>query len=125
MDLTGKNLANRYQVKELIGRGGMAEVYKVWDSQRQIFLAMKLLHPELAFDKVALRRFRREAKTLAKISHPNIVRFFGLEEDNDHVFILMDYVDGNSLKYKIFKSKPSVPVDEAQHIIDLCSRALD
>ena len=66
-ELVGQTLANRYRVDKLIGRGGMAEVYKVWDSQRAVFLAMKLLHSDIAEDKVFIRRFKREANTLSKL----------------------------------------------------------
>ena len=76
--LTGKILLNRYRVDSFLGRGGMAEVYKVWDNQRMVFLAMKVLHQDMAEDKIFLRRFRREAQTLAKLEHPHIVRFHGL-----------------------------------------------
>ena len=69
-NLTGKMLLNRYRVDEFIGRGGMAEVYKVWDVQRMTFLAMKVLHQDLATDKIFIRRFQREARTFRKFSIP-------------------------------------------------------
>jgi serine/threonine protein kinase len=57
-NLVNKTLSNRYHVLEFIGRGGMAEVYKVWDRERSSFLAMKLLHEDLAIDQVFIRRFK-------------------------------------------------------------------
>jgi len=120
--LTGKNLKNRYQVKEFIGRGGMAEVYKVWDSKRMTFLAMKVLHDDLALDKVFMRRFNREAQTLAKLQHPNIVRFFGLEQDDRSAFMLLDYIEGETLKHQIFDAKGSLPLCKIRKIFrSLCS----
>jgi eukaryotic-like serine/threonine-protein kinase len=104
-DLVGKTLLKRYQVIEFIGRGGMAEVYKAWDQNRLIHLALKRLHNDLAQDKIFLRRFLNEAQTLAKLQHPNIVRFYGIESDNLMVFMLMDFIDGNTLKAEIFKAK--------------------
>jgi eukaryotic-like serine/threonine-protein kinase len=103
-DLVGKILANRYQINEFIGRGGMAEVYKAWDHQRATYLALKLLREDLANDRIFLRRFQREAQTLAKLQHPNIVRLFGIETDDLTVFMLMDYIDGTNLQTEIFRA---------------------
>lgn len=96
--LVGKTIQNRYFVQEFIGRGGMAEVYKVWDKQRMTLLAMKVLLEDLALDRVFVRRFKREANTLERLQHPNIVRFFGFEKENHLAFLLMDYIEGQSLK---------------------------
>jgi eukaryotic-like serine/threonine-protein kinase len=93
-DLVGATLSSRYRVDKFLGRGGMADVYKVWDVQRAAVLAMKVLHDDLAEDEVFLRRFRREAQTLAKLTHPNIVRFYEMGKDGELVFMLMEYVDG-------------------------------
>jgi len=82
----------------------MADVYKVWDNHRSVSLAMKLLHEDLAQDKVFLRRFKREANTLSRLQHPNIVRFYGLEQDGRMAFMLMDYIEGHSLRQEIFDS---------------------
>ena len=103
-DLVGRTLLDRYRVEAFIGRGAMAEVYKVWDTQRTTRLAMKLLHEELAMDAIFLRRFQREARTLSLLQHPNIVRFYGLEEDDLLVFILMDYVEGTTLQREIHQT---------------------
>jgi serine/threonine-protein kinase len=100
-DLVGRILLNRYRVDSFIGRGAMADVYKVWDTQRVSFLAMKLLHEELAVDAIFLRRFQREARTLAQLQHPSIVRFYGLEEDDLLVCIMLDYIDGSTLQREI------------------------
>ena len=107
--LIGQTLLNRYQVLEPIGRGGMAEVYKVWDRERSVHLAMKVLHEELAIDRVFMRRFQREAQTLAQLQHPNIVRFYGFEHDGDLAFMLLDYVDGRSLKRVIYDQRGPLP----------------
>lgn len=100
--LVGKILSNRYKIDTFLGRGGMAEVYKVWDSRRMTFLAMKVLYEDLAIDRVFMRRFKREAETLEKLQHPNIVRFYGLEQDGPNAFMLLDYVEGKTLKRAIF-----------------------
>lgn len=85
--------------------GGMAEVFKVWDQERATYLALKLLREDMAEDPVFLRRFRREAQTLARLQHPNIVRFYGLEQDGLLAFILMEFVDGASLRSEIFQTQ--------------------
>ena len=98
-DLMGQMLLGRFRVESFLGRGGMSEVYKVWDGQRSVHLAMKMLREDLAEDKVFLRRFQREAQTLARLQHPNIVRFYGLEQDGPLAFMLMDYVEGTGHRY--------------------------
>jgi len=80
--IIGTVLKNRYRVDEFLGRGGMAEVYKVWDQDRAVYLALKMLDKDLTRDVGFLRRFRREAKNLAALQHPHIVRFFGMEQDD-------------------------------------------
>ncbi len=104
-NLQGRKIKGRYRVDALIGRGGMAEVYKVWDEERADSLAMKVLREDLAQDKVFLRRFEREAQTLAKLQHRSIVRFYGLEQDDLLVFLLMEYIEGTSLREEIFRAK--------------------
>ncbi len=120
--LVGYVVAGRYRVDEFLGRGGMAEVYKVWDQQRATFLAMKVLHESLAEDKVFLRRFRREATNLAKLRHPNIVRFYEWGEANELVFMLMEYVQGITLSKALKRSgKPFLPSQAVGIIQQVCS----
>lgn len=68
--MIGKTINKRYHVEGSFGRGGMADVYKVWDKQRAVYLAMKVLRQDLAQDPIFLRRFQREAKALAQLQHP-------------------------------------------------------
>jgi serine/threonine protein kinase len=104
-ELIGQVLLNRYRVDGFIGRGAMADVYKIWDSQRAAYLAMKLLREDLAMDTLFLRRFRREAQTLAQLQHPNIVRFYSIEEVDLLAFILMEYIDGTTLQREIHQAR--------------------
>jgi serine/threonine protein kinase len=121
-DLVGRVLLNRYRVDSFVGRGAMSNVYKVWDTQRITFLAMKVLHEELAMDAVFLRRFQREARTLAQLQHPNIVRFYGLEEDDLLVCILLDFIDGTTLQREIRTAHQPLPIDRVLEIFrPVCS----
>jgi serine/threonine-protein kinase len=100
----------------------MADVYKVWDSQRAAALAMKVLHENLAEDQVFLRRFRREAQNLAKLKHPNIVRFYELDQDGELVFMIMEYVDGVTLsKARSRSQSPFTPGQTLSIIQPICS----
>jgi len=115
-------IMNRYRVDEFLGRGGMAEVYKVWDTQRATYLAMKLLHEDLALDRVFIRRFKREGQNLSLLQHPNIVRFYGLEQQDRLAFMLLDFVDGETLKHKIFDARGPMPYADIQVITrSVCS----
>ncbi|MGC1374881.1 MAG: protein kinase [Anaerolineales bacterium] len=121
-DLSGSIILNRYRVDEFIGEGGMADVYKVWDNQRAADLAMKVLRADLAKDAVFLRRLKRESPTLAKLQHPNIVRFYGLEQTDDFSFILMDYVDGVTLREEIDRAKSAFALERVLEVMKpVCS----
>lgn len=121
-NLLDKTLRNRYHVQEFMGRGGMAEVYKVWDQHRMVHLAAKVLHEDLAIDKIFLRRFEREAKNLAKLQHPNIVRFYGFENEDRVAFILMDFIEGETLKHVIYDAKGPIPLGSVIRVVrSICS----
>jgi eukaryotic-like serine/threonine-protein kinase len=104
--LVGQLISGRYKIEEAIGRGGMADVYKAWDQHRATYLAIKVLREDLAQDKIFLRRFQREAHTLERLQHPNIVRFYGLGQDKKLIFLLMDFINGHTLQSLIFE-KPN------------------
>jgi serine/threonine-protein kinase len=91
-------LKKQYFLRELAGSGGMAVVYKAWDQSRMATLAIKVLNPSLAGDYAFLDHFREEARALARLQHPNIVRFYSLERDGDTAFIVMDYIEGVTLR---------------------------
>ena len=116
-DLVGRTLSGRYRVEQLIGRGGMADVYKVWDEARADHLAMKVLREDLAQDKIFVRRFQREAQTLAKLQHRSIVRFFGLEQEDVLVFLLLEYVEGTSLREQIFRAKGPFSLQQVAEVL--------
>src|SRR5512143_1738269 len=121
-NLIGQTLLKRYRVDDFLGRGAMADVYKVWDDQRAAYLAMKLLREDLALDTIFLRRFRREAQALAQLQHPHIVRFYGLEEDNLLAFILMDFVEGTTLQQEIRVARGPLPLGRVLEVFrPVCS----
>ena len=103
-NIIGKILSQRYKIEESVGRGGMAEVYKAWDQQRATYLALKVLRQDLAQDLIFLRRFRREASTLERLQHPNIVRFYGIDQEATLVFMLMDFIQGTTLQTLLFSN---------------------
>ena len=103
--IIGEVLLNQFRVDEFIQSGGMGAVYKVWDLQRNVSLAMKVLNADLAEDPHIYKRFQREASALKKLSHPNIVPFYGLYKTPDFTFLLERFIDGPSLK-EVLKNNP-------------------
>ncbi|MBU3158526.1 Stk1 family PASTA domain-containing Ser/Thr kinase [Clostridium frigoris] len=102
--MIGTFLLNRYEVLENIGEGGMGTVYKAKCHVLNRFVAVKILKKELSNDEEFISRFKREATSIAKLSHPNIVNVYDVCEDNDVNFIVMEYVDGKTLKQIIKKN---------------------
>lgn len=102
----------RYRLLELLGAGGMGSVYKAEHRLMERPVALKVINRSLMEDPAAVERFRREVKTAARLSHPNIVTAFDAEQANEHHFLVMEYVDGLSLDRLIDKQGP-LPVREA------------
>ena len=96
--IINQTLLGQYRVDDFIASGGMGAVYRVWDLKRNVFLAMKVLHAELADDPHIFKRFQREANALKKLAHPNIVPFYGLFQTEAFAFLLERFIDGPSLK---------------------------
>lgn len=94
----GKKLDGRYEITELIGIGGMAEVYKANDLLEKRTVAVKILKNEYANNDDFVRRFRNESKAIAVLSHPNIVRIYDVGFSDKIQFIVMEYIDGITLK---------------------------
>ena len=111
-DLIGQTLGGRYRVEQFIDQGGMASVYRVLDLESNALLALKTLKPDLAEDTVFLRRFGREALVLQRLEHPNIVRFYGLEPLDGHACLLLEYIDGITLRRRIFELGGALPIKE-------------
>src|SRR4051794_37879537 len=108
----GNLLRGRYRLEERIGSGGMSTVYRAFDETLERWVAIKVLHQTMEDDPVQLERFRREARTVARLSHPNVVTVIDAGEDDGHPFIVFEYVDGDTLKALIRRTGP-LPVVEA------------
>lgn len=94
----GKILDRRYQILQLIGLGGMANVYKAYDKNQEIFIAIKILKDEYVDNEDFLRRFKNESKAIAALSHPNIVKIFDMSFNDEFYWIAMEFIDGITLK---------------------------
>ena len=94
----GKRLDGRYEIKEIIGVGGMAVVYKAYDSIEDRIVAIKILKEEFASNEEFQRRFKNESKAIAVLSHPNIVKVFDVSFGDLIQYIVMEYIDGITLK---------------------------
>jgi len=90
-------LGDKYEVRRLVGRGGFAEVYEVWDKDLDRRLACKVLHPEIAWTPGMLARFRQEAKALARLQHPAILPIHFAGDGEGLVYYVMPFVEGESL----------------------------
>ena len=97
----GKRLDGRYEIHELIGQGGMAYVYRAYDRIENRWVAIKILREELSDNSDFLRRFRNESKAIAVLSHPNIVKVYDVSFGDRIQYIVMEYVDGITLKQYI------------------------
>lgn len=111
-----KIIAERYELLELIGQGGMADVYLAQDIILNRTIAIKILRTSLAKDPIYVTRFQREASAAASLSHKNIVEIYDVGEDDDKYYIVMEYVPGMTLKELILK-RGAVHVVEAIDIM--------
>lgn len=107
--MIGSKLVNRYQILERIGGGGMAVVYKARCTLLNRIVAVKILRQQFSIDEDFVRRFRREAQAAASLSHPNIVGIYDVGQDKETYFIVMEYVQGETLKDLIQREAPLEP----------------
>ena len=119
----GKKLDGRYEITELIGVGGMAEVYKGVDVIDNKPVAIKILKKEYAENEEFLRRFRNESKAIAVLSHPNIVKIYDVGFSDKLQYIVMEYIDGITLKEYIEDEKV-ISWKETVHFVIQILRAL-
>jgi len=112
----GQNLLDQFKIEEKIGAGGMGSVYRARQTTLHRDVAIKILHPELADNADAVRRFKREARVCTALDHPNVVRvfLFGQLEDGS-LYIVMEFLDGRSL-LEVLRREGALPVHRALHI---------
>jgi serine/threonine-protein kinase len=120
-------IAQRYQILETLGQGGMGTVYRAADTQSGIIVALKQIRPDLvADDPEMIARFIREGEVLRELNHPNIVRMLAAGEDDSGHYLVMEYVTGGSL-YDLLKRQPRLPIGQtlsiALELADALSRA--
>lgn len=129
----GRRLAGRYEIRSLIGRGGMAEVHLGFDTRLSRIVAIKMLRSDLARDSVFQARFRREAQSAASLNHPNIVAVYDTGEEMvlgpdgrgiSVPYIVMEYVEGHTVKDLLSDGTP-VPINEAVSIVSGVLSALE
>lgn len=123
-NLTGKALDERYLIGELIGSGGMANVYQATDLQNQRTVAVKILREECRENSELVRRFKNESKAISILNHPNIVKVYDVSVQDDMQYIVMEYIDGITLKeYMEYRGQP-LTYKETLHFITQILAAL-
>ncbi len=116
--------AERYQNRELVGRGGMGSVYRAWDSRLRRWVALKVMHGDLTFRPSLMQRFVREAQMAAMLSHPNIVTVHDVDQVGDELQIVMAWIDGEDLQ-DIIRRDGALPLDRVAPILGQVADALD
>ena len=109
MDLDGRLLGNRYELIEKIGNGGMATVYKAKDQVLNRFVAIKILRDEFTTDQEFIKRFEAEAQSAASITHPNIVSVYDVGNEGNLYYIVMELIQGKTLKEIIVEEGAALP----------------
>jgi serine/threonine-protein kinase len=120
----GQRLAGRYEIRGLLGHGGMGAVYKAHDTALDETVAIKVLRSDVAMTPLLEQRFRAEIKLARRVSHRNVCRIHEYGEDGDLRFISMEYVEGADLK-QILKRRGALPAEEAYEIALAVARALE
>ena len=121
--MVGEVLSDRYEVEELVGTGGMSSVFRAHDRLLDRKVALKVLHPQYSEDEEYVERFRREARAVAALSHPNIVTVIDRGEHAGRQFIVFEYIDGENLKALIQRRGPA-PVTTAVELAMQIARGL-
>ncbi len=124
--LTPGQKLGKYEIRQLLGRGGMAEVYRALNPDLNQDVAIKVLHPHIidSDSEMAIARFRREAQSIAALRHPNIVRVFDFDASTSIYFMVMELIDGPSLRDVIATHPTGMPQDEAVSVFRQLAEAV-
>jgi eukaryotic-like serine/threonine-protein kinase len=114
--LVGRLLDGRYHVRSRVARGGMATVYMASDTRLERLVALKVMHAELARDEGFVSRFIGEAKSVARLSHPNVVQVFDQGSDGEYLYLAMEFVPGRTLR-SLLRERGSLPPGEALDVM--------
>lgn len=123
-NMIGRILGNRYEIVEKVGGGGMAIVYKAKCNLLNRFVAVKILRSEFTNDKDLIDNFKRESQAAASLSHPNIVNIYDVGQEDDIYYIVMEYVDGKTLK-ELINEKGVLSLNEIINFTKQIALALD
>ncbi len=119
--LEGKVIAGHYRILEHIAAGGMASVFKTWDAKMERVVAVKMLRSLDKNDSRAVERFRREARAAAALTHPNAVTIYDFIEELDQYFLVMEYIDGPTLKQLIAQRGKLQPKEAIEIAAQVCA----
>ena len=117
----GTSLGGRYEILQLLGKGGMGAVYKARDKELDRFVALKLIRPELARNPEMLKRFKQELILARQVTHRNVIRIFDLGEADGVKFISMDFVEGRDLHGLLLERGKFLPEEAARIMLQICS----
>src|SRR6266516_5533001 len=117
--VVGELIAGRYELEELVGSGGMSSVYRAHDRLLERPVALKILHEQFTRDDDYVERFRREARAVARLTHPNIVTVIDRGEQDDRQFIVFEYVDGLNLKELLEQEGTLSPRDAIELVLQV------
>ena len=127
MNLVGKTLGN-YRIDRLLGEGGMGAVYQAYDLSLQRDVAIKLIHPHFARQPNFRERFLQEARVMARLDHPGIVKVHTISAEGDSVYIVMEYISGGNLRQfldRLIQKRKRLPVKEAVLLVQQLCRTLE
>src|SRR6266581_8323931 len=121
--MDGTVLSDRYRLDDLLGQGGMAQVYRGTDTVLGRTVAIKVLGPQYARDQAFVERFRREAQAAARLNHPGVVSVYDTGSDKDIHYIVMEYVDGKTL-HQVLQEEGRLQPERAAEVLAQVAEAL-